>query len=133
MKLFKLSYLLLLLTSCSPLSISKGEGETKNNSSITPTIENEPPLLSDSERQKDITDPDLKDNFSFDQFKDVNWSDTKTFGTPGSYATKTNNPMPEKLEQKNFGITKDNYEVIDINGDGSCFMRASFNAVLYST
>ncbi len=225
MKLFRLSYLLLLLTSCSPLSTSKGEGETKSSTpatthtpvnkeheksnnkatlsddgnkkdisnsnvegeaknsipatthtpvdkkheksnnkatlsddgnkkdisnsdvegeakSSTPTKthtsvnkehekNNTKETLSDSERQKNITNADLKDNFNFDQFKDVNWSNTKTFGTPGSYATQTTTPLPDALEQKDFGITKDNYEVIDIKGDGSCFMRASFNAVLY--
>ncbi len=81
-------------------------------------------------------DPDAKnfrDNFDYRQFDGIDWRNPNTFGAPcsGMCVGPTNDPIPEHAGLSELGITNDNYSMVTIKGDGSCWIRSAIQAVLF--
>jgi len=88
--------------------------------------------ISDIERQKDISD-NFKDNFAFDRLSGIDWKAPSTYGPrcSGFCVSPTSNPIPDFAEIPEIGVTKENYFKASIKGDGSCWLRAALQAVLF--
>lgn len=104
------------------ISTTIATGETRNH--LYP---------SDSERQKDIQEEHFKDNFNFDIFKDIDWSDPSTYGPDclGLCVGPASSPIGEHTIMPAIGITKHNYIAVGIKGDGSCWIRSVLHAILF--
>ncbi len=74
-----------------------------------------------------------RDNFNFAEFQDVDWKSPVTFGEAcnGSCIGITKSPMPDHLEMPELGITKNNYYLVSTKGDGSCWLTAATQSLLY--
>jgi hypothetical protein len=85
------------------------------------------------QQQANIKESYNRDDFDFSQFAHIDWQDLHSYGPPcsGACVEPTKRPIPEHLIIPSMGITQDNYYVVDIKGDGSCWMRAAIQALLY--
>ncbi len=89
--------------------------------------------VADALRQKDIQEDYLRDNFNFDQFKDVDWANTSTYGNPQANVTlsKSDYKLPENSILKSIGFNDTDYYSVSIRADGSCWMRAALQQVWF--
>lgn len=74
-----------------------------------------------------------RDNFNFSQFDGIDWARPQTYGEacpacigPQSVGIHPYNELP------GVGITSDNYFRVSVKGDGSCWIRSAFHAVLFA-
>lgn len=74
-----------------------------------------------------------RDDFDFNQFKGIDWRNPASFGEPcaGLCVGPTKNPIPAHAELPEIGIVEANYYMVSIKGDGSCWLRAAIQAVLF--
>lgn len=89
--------------------------------------------VSDALRQKDIKEDYFRDNFNFDQFKDVDWGNTNTYGNFQANVTLSKNDykLPENSILKTIGFSDTDYYSVTIRADGSCWMRAALQQVWF--
>ena len=128
----KLNKLLVFATFINILTAACDSCDTVNSNAYTQI--NNIKYLPDSDRQKDIEKDYLKDNFNFDQFKDVDWNDVATYGATKSLVTDNKNDYALDEERSVFfalGAQKNDYKIVRIAGDGNCWMRAAIQQALF--
>lgn len=83
--------------------------------------------------QDTIQEDSSRDNFDFTQFKGIDWRDPSTFGEPcaGLCVGPTTDPIPRHALLPELGVTNDNYSMVTIKGDGSCWIRSVIQVVLF--
>lgn len=87
-------------------------------------------FLADGIRQQGITEDHMRDNFNFDQFASVNWSNATTFGAGENNAIITKDNIPD-IKGYHLGIKPENYYNVAIRGDGNCWLRAGMISILH--
>lgn len=126
MNIILLTFFLLISTIACDISNSKLNKKNNNYNIITKNISN-------TKRQKNISSDFYKDNFDFEQFKDVDWNDINTYGTTKNLVTKSNYEynLPTEHVLNLLGANKNDYILVNIAGDGNCWARAGIQQALF--
>ena len=138
MKFRKLSFIIIfinmLIISCDSYDNIKAKNDKNSNSKSTQNT-NKKEYLPDSERQKEITEDYLKDNFNLDELRKIDWSNTENYGPSKNFITLNKVTSHNFIENtpmlKELGAKDDDYYVAKVAGDGDCWITASAQTIFY--